>query len=172
MDSNIVKNIVRFVFVLLLQVLVLKQVGLSWNGVNYLNIFIYPLLILLLPIKINRSLLLIIAFFIGLFVDIFYDSPGLHASSAVLMAFFHKYVLKFLEPVEGYNIDDTPNQKSFGFYWFLIYSSVLVFINVFFYFIMEAFSIAFFPEIIIKTIFGLIFSELIIILYVVILNPK
>ncbi len=152
--------------------LVLKQVGLLWDDTNYLNIFIYPLIILLLPIKLNRSLLLIIAFFVGLFVDIFYDSPGLHAGSAVLMAFSHKYILKFLEPVEGYNIDATPNQKSFGFYWFLIYSAVLVFINVFFYFTMEAFSIAYFPEIIIKTIFGLVFSELIIILYVIILNPK
>ena len=172
MTNQIVNIIKRFFILLLIQVLVLKHINIGWSEFNYIHLFIYPLFILFIPIKIQRSVLLILAFFTGLIIDIFYDSPGLHASSLVFMTYIRKYLLKFLEPIEGYNIESTPSIRSFGFNWFLIYSSVLVFLNVFWYFSMEAFSFQYFPDIILKTIFSFIFSEIIIILYVVILNPK
>jgi hypothetical protein len=102
----------------------------------------------------------------------FYDSPGLHSSSLVFMAFMRNYILKFLEPRDGYKIEMTPTIYNFGFNWFVIYSSILVFLNIFWYFSVEAFSFLYFPEIILKTIFSFIFSEVLIVLYVVILNPK
>jgi hypothetical protein len=172
MNTQIVNIIKRLFILLLIQLLILKHINIGWSDFNYIHLFIYPLFILLIPIKIQRSVLLILAFFTGLTIDMFYDSPGLHASSLVFMSYIRKYILKFLEPIEGYNIESTPSIRSFGFNWFLIYSSVLVFINVFWYFSMEAFSFHYFTDIILKTIFSFIFSEIIIVLYVVILNPK
>ena len=172
MNSFWTNNIKRFFILILIQILVLKRINIGWGDLNYIHFFIYPLFILLVPLKIQRSFLLILAFFTGLFLDMFYDSPGLHSSSLVFMAFMRNYILKFLEPRDGYKIEMTPTIYNFGFNWFLIYSSILVFLNIFWYFSVEAFSFLYFPEIILKTIFSFIFSEVLIVLYVVILNPK
>jgi hypothetical protein len=112
------------------------------------------------------------AFVLGIAVDMFYDSPGLHASALVLLAYIRKYILKFLEPVDGYSIESTPTIRKYGFNWFLIYSSLLMFIHLFVFFSLEAFSFVYFFDIILKTIFSFIFSQIIIIVYVLILNPK
>jgi hypothetical protein len=133
---------------------------------------LYPLFILLLPIKIARSAQLLLAFLLGIAVDMFYDSPGLHAGALVFMAYVRKYILKFLEPVDGYSIESTPTIRKYGFNWFLIYSSLLMFIHLIVFFSLEAFSFVYFFEIILKTIFSFIFSQIIIIVYVLILNPK
>ena len=172
MNAYIINIIKRFFIIVLIQVLILKQINIGWGGFNYIHLFISPLFILLIPIKTKRFSLLLMAFFIGIVIDMFYDSPGLHASALVFMAYMRRYILKFLEPVEGYNVDATPTIYSFGLDWFLIYSSVLLFLYLFSYFALEAFSFQYISEIMLKTIFSFIFSEIIIVLYVAILNPK
>ena len=172
MDRLWLNNLKRFVILILIQVLILKRINIGWGNIDYIHFFIYPLFILLMPLKIQRPVLLLSAFFAGLIIDMFYDSPGLHTSALVFLAFMRDSILKFLEPRDGYKIDTTPTIHDFGFNWFLIYSSILVFLNVFWYFSVEAFSFQYLPEIILKTIFSFIFSELLIILYVIILNPK
>jgi hypothetical protein len=133
---------------------------------------VYPLFILLLPLKVARSLQIFLAFVMGLLIDIFYDTPGLHASALLVTAFLKKYVLKFLEPVDGYSTDASPTIRRYGFNWFLIYSSLLMFIHLLVFFSVEAFSFVYIFEILLKTIFSFIFSQILIILYVLILNPK
>ena len=172
MQGLLINNIRRFLIIFLLQVLVLKRINIGWEDFNYIFLIIYPLVILLIPLKISRSLIIVIAFFIGLSVDIFYDTPGLHAASLVFTAFVRKYILKFLEPVEGYSTDSTPTIRKYGFNWFLIYSSILMFIHLFLFFSLEAFSFVYFIDILLKTIFSFMLSQIIIIVYVLILNPK
>ena len=172
MNKYTVDIIKRFFIIILIQVLILKQIKIGWGGFNYIHLFISPLFILLLPLKTKRFVLLFLAFFIGIVIDMFYDTPGLHTSAIVFMAYIRRYILKFLEPTEGYNIEATPTIRTFGLDWFLIYSSVLVFLNLLWYFSLEAFSFQYISDIMLKTIFSFIFSEIIILLYVAILNPK
>lgn len=172
MQGWIVMNIRRFIVLFLLQVFVFKQINISWDNFDYIFVMVYPLFILLLPLKVSRIVLLILAFFFGLAIDVFYDTPGLHSASLVFTAFMRKYILRFLEPIEGYSTDSTPTIRKFGFNWFLIYSSLLVFIHMLFFFSVEAFSFVYFFEILLKTIFSFIVSQIVIILYVLILNPK
>jgi len=172
MQGIAIQNIRRFVILFLIQVLVLKQIDISWENFNYIFLMIYPLFILLLPLKITRSLQILLAFVLGMGVDLFYDTPGLHTAALLVTAFIRKYILKFLEPVEGYSTDTTPTIRKYGFNWFLIYSSILMFVHLLVFFSVEAFSFVFLFEILLKTIFSFIFSQIIIILYVLILNPK
>jgi hypothetical protein len=172
MQGLIIGNIRRFLVLFIIQVFVLKQINLGWENFQYIFLMIYPLFILLMPLKVSRSLLLVLAFFLGLSIDVFYDSPGLHASAMVFTAFIRKYILKFLEPVEGYSTDSTPTIRENGFNWFLIYSSLLMFIHCLFFFSVEAFSFVYLNEILLKTIFSFIISQIIILLFVLILNPK
>ena len=91
MNNSITINIVRFIVLVLVQVLVLNHI----NFLGYINAYIYILFIALYPIKNDRLLLLILAFFLGLSIDLFSDSGGVHAASSVLIAYIRPVVLKF-----------------------------------------------------------------------------
>ena len=79
MDKAATNSIIRFFLLWFLQVFILKQVIWGWDGVIYLQIFLYPLFILLLPLNTPRGLTILLAFVLGLAIDWLYESPGLHA---------------------------------------------------------------------------------------------
>lgn len=172
MSSIFFKQTARLFFIFLLQVLVLKRINLSFSEFNYIFIYIYPLFILLLPIKVNRILQLTLALVLGLAVDMFYDSPGLHTAALVLTAYLKKSVLKFLEPVEGYTLESSLGMVKYGFNWFLIYSSLLLFVHLFVYFMLEAFAFQFMLGVLLRTVFSFIISQVLILLYMVLMRPK
>jgi hypothetical protein len=170
--NPITKNIWRFVLLLLLQVLVFRQMQIQGLGFNYVQILIYPLFILLLPVDISKSWLLILGFLMGLAVDMFYDSPGLHASASVLLAFIRPIVLHQLEPRGGYKVNSVPTRNEFGDNWFYRYASILLGVHLLAYFMLEAFQLSMIGSVLIKTITSLVASLLIVGLYMLIFNPK
>lgn len=172
MNSTIITNIIRFIVLVLAQVLILKRIAFSFGEFAFIHFIIYPLFILLLPFKIPRPLQMLIAFALGLTVDAFYDSPGIHTSACVFTAYIRPYILSFLEPYEGYATNATPTISSLGMPWFLTYSSIAIGLHLLFYFSVEAFSFVFLFEIVMNTIFSLIASVLLIVLVMLIFNPK
>lgn len=91
MNSAITSNIVRFVALVLVQVLVLNHI----NFLGYINPYVYILFIMLFPIKNNRLLFIFLAFVLGLSVDLFSDSGGIHAAASVAIAYIRPVLLKF-----------------------------------------------------------------------------
>ncbi len=172
MTNEIIKIFRRFLIISIIQILILKYINIGWEGEVNIRLFLYPLFVMLIPINIPRTVIILLAFGFGLLIDMFYDSPGLHTFAFVFIAWFRKILLKFLEPIEGYKIDSSLTMSNFGFNWFLSYSSALLFINISLYFLFEAFAFQYIPEVIIKTILSFILSEILVILYVIILNPK
>jgi rod shape-determining protein MreD len=67
MINNIITSILRFVVLILVQVLILNNIHLG----GYINPYLYVLFILLLPIETPKWAVLILAFFLGLGVDIY-----------------------------------------------------------------------------------------------------
>lgn len=124
------------------------------------------------PTKIPRPLLITIAFFIGLFVDMFYDSPGVHAAASVFSAYARSMILRFLEPDIGYDTDHPFNLNKVGILWFISYCGVFLLAHLFFYYSVEAFSFVFFYEIIMSTIISLLFSVFIMLIFILLSNPK
>ena len=162
-----------FFFLLLLQVLILRQVSLEWSAFPYLNILVYPLFILLMPLGMHRALQFLLAFVLGLAVDLFYDSPGVHASAAVFTVYLRPYVLNWLEPRVGYNVNHSPTKARMGFPWFMSYIGILMFVHCLFYFSVEAFApIAFWKDILLKTGSGYVLSLLVILIITFIFNPQ
>ena len=172
MNPVLVKNIVRFITIFLVQVLVLKRVDLSIGTFNYIHIIIYPLIILLLPIRTSRAVILVLSFILGIMIDLFYNSPGIHASAMVFTGFLRGIVLSILEPYEGYNTDDSPTLDTLGIGWFLSYFSILLFAHCFWYFSVEAFSFIYFFDIALNTIFTFIPSILLILVLQLLFKPK
>ena len=76
MIGSLSANIIRFVVLVLIQVVVLNNVQLS----GYINPFLYVLFIVLLPLEVPRWLSLLLAFVLGLAVDIFTDTVGMPGS--------------------------------------------------------------------------------------------
>jgi len=170
--NPIAKNIWRYSLVLLLQVLVFKQLNIAGGAFNYVQVLIYPLFILLLPLNISKSWLILLGFLLGISVDMFYDSPGVHASASVLTAFIRPSILQLLEPRGGYKVNAHPTSAEFGTAWFIRYSSLLLGIHLLTYFIAEAFQWSQMLMIMLKTIVSFFSSMIVISLYMVIFNPK
>ena len=170
--NPIFRNVWRFLLLLLLQVLVFKQLNIAGGAFNYVQILIYPLFLLLLPLNLSKSWLLLLGFLLGIAVDMFYDSPGVHASASVLTAFIRPYILHILEPRGGYKVNAHPTSAEFGAGWFIRYASLLMIVHLLTYFIAEAFQWSQILMIILKTIVSFLSSMVVISLYMVIFNPK
>lgn len=118
-------HIARFVLLVLLQVLVFNQLLLM----GWATPLLYPLFIVLLPLRMPLGVQLLLAFAIGLAVDVFAYTGGLHALSAVFLAFVRPLLLNILTPREGYQPDDKPTIPSLGLSWFLSYLAMALFVH-------------------------------------------
>lgn len=90
MNSIITTNSIRFVVLLFTQVIICNHI----NFLGYINPYIYIIFILLFPVKNNRLVFLLIAFMLGMLLDMFSDSGGVHAAAAVLLAYVRPVLLK------------------------------------------------------------------------------
>lgn len=136
MISDVFKNIGRFIVLVLLQVLIVKNINLG----RYFIFFPYVLFILLLPFNTPKPLVLLVSFILGLCIDAFYNTQGMHASACVLMAFARGGVLSLLSPREGYDESLKPTVSSMGSAWFTSYALMLIFVHLLLLFYIEAFS--------------------------------
>lgn len=129
-----ITQIISFILLLTLQVVFLKNVVLFHTAFC----FLYISFILLLPIDMNRLILLGVGFGMGLMVDIFYESLGMHAFACVLIMFMRNYYLNMLTPQGGYDSNVRPTLATNGLQWFLVYVTPLVFLHHVVLFFLEA----------------------------------
>lgn len=160
MINFLYRNIGRFIVLVLIQVLILDNIQFS----GYVNPFIYVLFILLLPFETPNWLIILSGFVLGLTIDLFSNTIGMHAFATVFMAFLRPYVLKILEPHDGYESGTFPRLYYFGFTWFLSYSIILVFSHHLFLFYIEVFRFTDFFRTLIRVILSVLFSMVIILL--------
>src|SRR5690554_2947243 len=111
MINRAIKYPFQFILLVLLQVLILNNIHFS----GFVNPYLYIIFILWLPFDIPKPLLLITAFFLGLVIDIFGSTLGMHASACVFMAFCRPFVLQLISPRDGYDVNQNPGITDFGF---------------------------------------------------------
>jgi hypothetical protein len=116
---------VSFFIYLFYQVLILKNIVLF----NTAFCFLYVAYLFFLPVDSNPLLLMLAGFLLGLTVDVFYDSLGLHAFACVFVMYTRNYWLSSITPQGGYDINDTPSISAHGMQWFLVYTIPLVFMH-------------------------------------------
>ena len=136
MNNIITRNIIRFIVLLLIQVLLLNNI--KFNG--YLNPYLYILFILLLPKETPKWLLLVSAFLLGFGLDIFMKSFGINAAATVLVAFIRPSLIKYLSTGKDIEPNMQIGIKSFGFRWFFLYSLILIFVHNFVLYFLDIFS--------------------------------
>ena len=125
------------------------------------NIYIYVYFILMLPMKTGRSALLWTGFGLGIVMDLFSGTLGIHAAATTLTAFLRPYVLSLYasqEEQEKY----APALKYIGGS-FVKYAVTLVFIHHFTLFALSAFSLHFLGMALLKAVASGAVTSLIII---------
>lgn len=135
MNNIVIKNIARFIVLLAIQVFVLNNIRIGGGVSPYL----YVLFILWLPFETPGWVLLISSFMLGLGIDVFVHTPGMHASAAVFIAFCRPGMIRFLSGSKIIEPGLKPGIKDMGFKWFFFYSLSLVFIHHLILFYLEIF---------------------------------
>ena len=139
------------VHVLLISRLVLFDLG--WC-------FLYLGFLLFLPLATPIVVQLLLAFAMGLTMDIFYDTGGLHAAAAVLLGFMRPWVLRLLTPRDGYDSGDAVNVHQMGWQWFGVYLTLLVLLHHAAFFLLELGSFLYFGITLGKILVSALFSGL------------
>ncbi len=158
--NNTVKNIVRFIILLFVQVFILNQIEIGFG----IQLMVYPLFIFLLPMKMNRITLLFIAFTFGIFIDAFSDTYGLHTSALLLFAFLKPILFNLLFNQDDYDPLVEMNVLNMGVVWYIKLFGTLLFIHHFWFFFMEMFQLNKIGFVLQKTLLSLPLSFLISIL--------
>ena len=161
-------NVIRFFFLVLLQVLILNHI----NFGGYINPYFYIYFILLLPFGTPRWLLLIVAFILGLSIDIFTNTIGLNAAACVVMAFFRPFVISAISTGPESLIGDTPSLRNQGIKWFLYYSIILVLIHHAALFYLEIFRFNEFTVTFIRVLLSSAFTMVLVLISEYMLYPR
>ena len=171
------KNILRFCIMVLLQVLILNKITLRWwsepSGFPVFIPYVYPLFLLLLPFETPVWALLLMGAVLGLTVDAFMNTAGMHASATVLIAYLRTNVLSALLPrnlTEYTNLH--PSIKTMGWMPFLVYSAFLIILHHFVFFGIELWNFSNFGFLVLKVAASAITSMLFIIVYLLLFTRQ
>lgn len=160
MNKDLFINIIRFVFLVLLQVFVLNNIHFG----GFLNPYLYVLFILLLPLDTPKWLLLLLAFLLGFFVDIFMHTIGLNIAATLFMAWLRPGVIQLLSSGKDIESGMKPGIRDFGFNWFFMYSMILILMHHMVLFFLETLKF----DQLLNTIYNALLSSLFTLILVII----
>jgi rod shape-determining protein MreD len=164
MNNVLGTHIIRFITLLLVQVVICNHI----NFLGYINPYIYIIFIFLFPIKDNRLALLVVSFALGLMVDLFSDSGGVHAAAAVCLAYARPILLKssFGMLYEHHSIKFSTTEIGS----LVTYIAVGTVIHHFILFSLEIFNLSNILLILKKTLFSSMFTILLSLLIVILFS--
>jgi cell shape-determining protein MreD len=166
MNSTLLVNISRFILLLAVQIVI-------FDNMNFLGFIIplpYILFIILYPVNGNRSGLLLASFLLGLTMDFFSNSGGIHTTACLILAYMRPTIFKFAFGIsyeyQTIKLNDvlTPERFSFILISVVIHHLLL--------FILEAFQISFFWDILLRTVLSTIFTIISCIIIIYLIKPN
>jgi len=166
MNSTLLLNISRFILFLAVQIVI-------FNNMNFLGYIIplpYILFIILYPVNGNRSGLLLASFLLGLTMDFFSNSGGIHATACLILAYVRPTIFKFSFGIsyeyQTIKLNDVLTPERFSF---ILMSVVIHHVTLF---ILEAFQISFFWDILLRTVLSTAFTIISCIIIIYLIKPN
>ncbi len=167
--NKLVYYIGQFLFVMVFQIYILNDNPIN-DTITFLGIpsfipLIFPVLILLLPILSNYYVMMLYAVVIGFLLDMFSNTPGLHAASLVLLAYLRPKLLRLFFQQEKKKLSwARPTMYRLGFMPFVFYISASILIHHFFFFMLQEWSLSNILLILYKTIVSGVLSVMMILI--------
>ena len=166
MNSTLLVNISRFILLLAVQIIFFNNMGF----LGFIMPLPYILFIILYPVNGNKSGLLVASFLLGLAMDIFSNSGGIHTTACLVLAFVRPSIFKFSFGVsyeyQTIKLNDVLTPERFSF----ILISVVV--HHFTLFILEAFQVSFFLDILLRAFLSTIFTVISCIIIIYLIKPN
>ncbi len=133
--NSFIKQGIWFVFIVLLQVGILSNI----NFLGFVNPFFYIYLIIILPFNSSKLKVLLIGFFLGLSIDMFLNTPGLHTFPTVFVAYIRPLIIRRSISKSELELIKNPTLFNLGLSSFGIYAVSMIFIHHFILYAMESF---------------------------------
>lgn len=151
--------IIRFILLVLVQIFVLDNI----QFMGYINPMIYILFVLSLPVKFPKWIALLSAFGMGLIIDIYSNTLGMHTFATVFLAFVRNPIMNLIVSFDE-GVNPVPSFKTFGVNNYVKYLLATVFIHHFTLFFIESFSFTGFTFTLLKIIISSIVTIALILL--------
>lgn len=135
MKIEVIRHFFTFIILCIVQVLVLNHIELFGCATP----FLYVYFIMLFRRGFPRWAVLFWSFFLGIFIDMFSNTPGVAASSATFIGLLQPYLLNLFAPRDSSD-DMMPTMKSLGVARYVYYTIICVFIFNLLFFTVEMFS--------------------------------
>lgn len=135
MKIEVIRHFFTFIILCIVQVLVLNHIELFGCATP----FLYVYFIMLFRRGFPRWAVLLWSFFLGIFIDMFSNTPGVAASSATFIGLLQPYLLNLFAPRDSSD-DMMPTMKSLGVARYVYYTIICVFIFNLLFFTVEMFS--------------------------------
>ena len=155
-----IKQLGRYIIVMLLQVLLFNQLQL-WGVCHP---YIYVLCLLMMPITLPHSMDMIIGAALGIVMDIFCNSLGVHTAACILLMFIRPYLVGALVNDKD-RLNEQLNIRTLGLEAMVKYVVILVLIHHFTVFMLAAWSWSHFLFVLIETAASSLLTVLIILGY-------
>ncbi|WP_338410788.1 rod shape-determining protein MreD [uncultured Flavobacterium sp.] len=166
MNSNFLINLLRFVILISFQVLVFNNIKLF----GYIDPFPYVLFIILYPANSNKSILLLSSFFLGITLDLFSDTGGIHATACLILAFIRPYIFKFAFGLsyeyQTIKISEKVSSER------IVFVFIAVFIHHFIIYTLELFRFGLSIDILVRPLLNAVFTSIICILSLYLIKPS
>ena len=154
------KQFGRYVVVMLLQVFLFDQLQLF----GVCHPYIYVLCLLMMPITLRSSVDLLIGAGVGLVMDIFSNSPGVHMAACVMIMFVRRYLLGLIVNDRD-RLNEQISLRSIGMLAMIEYAIILVLVHHFLVFTLAAWSWRYIGLVLIETVISSTITILVIIGY-------
>ncbi len=125
MNNYYIKYLALLPLFVLLQILVLNEILFF----TYINPYLYLTLIISLPLKTQKWFLLVYAFLLGFFIDLFGGSIGFHSTATVFIAFIKSTVSKITIPHNILEDTDEITSNKIGSKAFITFSFIIILIH-------------------------------------------
>lgn len=140
------------------------------NFLGYISPFPYLLFIILYPVNGNKSGLVVASFLLGLIMDMFSNSGGIHATACLILAYFRTSIFKFSFGLsyeyQTIRLNDVLTPERFSF----ILLSVVI--HHFTLFLLEAFQLSLVFDTLIRTLLSTTFTIIICIIIIYLIKPN
>ncbi len=144
----------NFIVYLVLQILIVRNLVLFEVSFCYL----YVGFLLLLPFETSAMLCMVLGFAVGLVVDIFYNTFGMHAAACVFVMYVRQYWIGSIMPRGGYDAGVTPSPRALGLRWFITYAFPLTLLHHLLLFFIEIGSFDLFYFTFVKALASTVFT--------------